>query len=331
MEFKLLSHKEEQQLTDKEKSIYYQKLCDYVVRRKLTNTTPGATTIAPKLKSITGKICEKLCKVLAGGEVEVIVDGTENVPDGPVIFASTHQGILDNFVWIPGCPKHCIIFHGAETNKLLLLAQVNTGLILVLRNIENSENRISAKLDMMTVLLKGHSVFICPEGTWNLSPNRLHLPINLGFLDVAQKTGVPIVPTVIEYTYDSSSEKEKIIRVYIRYGTALWVKQQDSLFEKLEEYKESISTIRWELIEEKGLFCRRDIPNNEYANYVKGNLRNLALGKIDINRENKGIYGGKHEFYKFYYINNVDTDEEGTLLETAEMRRLKLLNRLHGI
>lgn len=48
MEFKLLSRREEQQLTDKEKSIYYQKLRGYVVRRKLTNTTPGATTIAPK-------------------------------------------------------------------------------------------------------------------------------------------------------------------------------------------------------------------------------------------------------------------------------------------
>ena len=331
MDFKLLSRREEQQLTDKEKSIYYQKVREYIATRKLTNTTPGATIIAPKLKSITGKICEKLCKVLAGGAVEVIVDGTENVPDGPVLFASTHQGILDNFVWIPGCSKHCIIFHGTETNKLLLLAQVNTGLILVSRNIKNSENRINAKLDMMTVLLKQQSIFICPEGTWNLSPNRLHLPINFGFLDVAQKTGVPIIPMVIECTYDSSSEKEKITRVRIRYGTALWVNQQDSLLEKLEEYKESISTIRWELIEEKGLFCRSNISNDEYANYVKGNLHNLALGKIDINRENKGIYGGKQEFYKFYYINNVDTDEEGTLLETAEMRRLKLINRLHGI
>lgn len=331
MDLKLLSRREEEKLSDEEKCIYYEKMREYVGTRKLTNTTPGATTIAPKLKIITGKICEKLCKALAGGAVEVVVDGTENVPDGPVIFASTHQGILDNFVWIPGCPKHCIIFHSAETNKLLLLAQVNTGLILVTKDKAKASNRINAKLDMMTVLSKGHSVFICPETAWNLSPNRLHLPVNFGFLDVAQKLGVPIVPVVIEYTYDSSSEKEKITRVHIRYGTALWVKQQESLFEKLEEYKESISTIRWELIEEKGLFSRRDITNHEYANYVKGNLRNLALGKIDINRENKGIYGGEQEFYKFYYINNVDTDEEGALLETAEMRRLKLINRLHGI
>lgn len=331
MNFRPLSHKEECLLSDKEKDIYYKKLLEYVGKRKLTNTTPGATTIAPKLKNITGKISKKLCKVLAGGDVEVVVDGAENVPDGAVLFASTHQGILDNFVWIPGCPKHCIIFRGAETNKFLLLAQVNTGLVLVSRNITNSENRANAKLDIMTLLTGGHSIFICPEGTWNLSPNKLHLPINYGFLDVAKKTGKPIVPIVIEYTYDASCEKERITHVHIRYGSPIRVNKDDDLLEKLEEYKECISTIRWNLIEKKGLFSRKYILSNEYANYVKGNLRNLALGKVDINRENKGIYGGGQEFYKYYYINNVDIDEKGTLLETPEVRRLKLINRMHGI
>lgn len=121
--------------------------------------------------------------------MEVVTDGLENIPKGPVIFASTYQGMLDGFVWITDCPKHALIFHGAETNKALLLAQVNTGLILVSRNKKNVENRINAKLDMMSVLLKGYSVYVCPEGTWNLGPNRLHLPFNWGFLDVAQKTG----------------------------------------------------------------------------------------------------------------------------------------------
>lgn len=31
----------------------------------------------------------------------MIADGQENIPDGAVIFAGTHQGILDGFVWIP--------------------------------------------------------------------------------------------------------------------------------------------------------------------------------------------------------------------------------------
>lgn len=100
--------------------------------------------------------------------------------------------MLDNFVWIPDCPKHAMIFHSAETNKLLLLAQVNTGLILVTKDKKNVQHRINAKWDLISLLLCGHSVWVCPESAWNLSPNRLHVPLNYGFIDIAQKANVPI-------------------------------------------------------------------------------------------------------------------------------------------
>ena len=137
--------------------------------------------------------------------------------------------------------------HSAETNKALLLAQLNTGLILVTKKKVNLQSRVNAKLDMMTLLLKGHSIIIFPETAWNLSPNRLHLPINWGFLDVAQKTGVPVVPMVMEYTYDTSSDKEKITCIHIRYGDPIKVSEKDNLTDKLEEYKEKIATMRWDI------------------------------------------------------------------------------------
>lgn len=327
----VLSKREEERLTSKEKLDYYSKLRDYCKTRKLTNTTRGAITIAPKLKTITGKICKMLCRFLSGGFVEVITDGLENIPEGPVIFASTHQGILDNFVWITDCPKHSLIFHSAETNKALLSAQMNTGLILVTKDKKNSENRINAKLDMMSVLLNGHSVYICPETAWNLSPNKLHLPLNYGFLDIAQKTKVPVVPIVLEYTYDTKTDKERITRVHIRYGKTIVVTENDKLSDKLEEYQEEVSTIRWQLIEEKGLFLRCDISNFEYINFVKGNLRNLKMGKIDINRERSGIQGVNQEFYLFHHINDVPWNDQGKLLGTMEEERLRRLNLIHGI
>lgn len=327
----ILTSKEEAALSMSDRLGYYERLREECKKRKLVNTTIGATTIAPKLKEVTGKICNILCKTLAGGEVILKTDGLDNIPDGPVVFASTHQGILDNFVWIPSCPKHAILFHGAETNKALLLAQFNTGLILVTKDETNIQHRTNAKLDAISVLLKGHSIFICPETTWNLSPNRLHLPINYGFIDIAKKANVPIVPMVIEYTYDSSGEKERITQVHIRYGNAIRVEEQDSLLEKLSEYMEEISTMRWELIAEKGLFLRSDISNYDYINFVKGNLHNLKLGKIDTTRERNGIYGVNDEFYLFHHINNVPWNAQGELLETDEIERLKQINRVHGI
>ena len=128
-----------------EKQIYYDKLRKFCAERKLCTTTPGALTVAPKLKKVTEKIAKKVSEILAGGEVEIVVDGIENIPEGPIIFASTHQGVMDGFVWIPYCSKHALIFHGKEVNKLLLMAQINTGLILASKNLNNTEQRRNAK------------------------------------------------------------------------------------------------------------------------------------------------------------------------------------------
>ncbi len=325
----LLSNKEERALSEADKNAYYQKLREYSLKRELTNTTVGATTISPKLKTATNFIARNLCNVLARGRVKLITDGVENIPQAAVIFATTHQGILDNFVWIPDCPKHALIVHGAETNKALLSIQLNTGLILVTKKKENWKSRINSKFDMMTVLLKGHSIIIFPETAWNLSPNRLHLPVNYGFLDVARKTGAPVVPMVMEYTYDTSSAKERITHIHIRYGEPIKVTENDRLEDKLEEYKEKISTMRWELIEKKGVSPRSEISNIDYINYVKGNLRNLQMGKIDINVERAGIQGADQEFYKFHHINDVPWDAWGELKGTEEVERLKRINRIH--
>ncbi len=327
----ILSSKEEIKLSLEDKQVYYQRLREYCTKRKLVNTTIGATVVGPKLKRVTGEICAKVCKVLSGGAVEVVTDGLENIPDGSVIFASSHQSVLDGFVWITDCPKHALIVHGAETNKALLLAQVNTGLILVTKKKDKKQSRINSKLDMMTVLLKGHSIIIFPETAWNLSPNRLHLPVNYGFLDVAQKTGRPVVPMVMEYTYDTSDEKERITRIHIRYGEPIGVTENDKLEDRLEEYNEKISTMRWELIVEKGLFERSGIANVDYINYLKGNFRNLKMGKIDINVERAGIQGANQEFFMFHHINDVPWDAWGELKETEEVERLKRINRVHGI
>lgn len=325
----ILAANEEKRLIENERENYFDRLRKYCLTRKLTNTTFGATTIAPQLKGITNVIARRLSKILAGGKAEIVTDGIENIPEGAVIFASSHQSVLDGFTWITDCPKHALVVHSAETNKALLLAQYNTGLILVTKKKEKWQSRRNAKLDMMSVLLKGHSIIIFPETAWNLSPNKLHLPINYGFLDVAQKTGKPVVPIVMEYTYDTSCNKEKITHIHIRYGEPVMVAESDKLEDKLEEYQEKIATIRWELIEKKGLFARNDISNVDYINYVQGNLRNLEMGKIDINVERAGIQGANSEFYKFHHINDVSWDAWGELKGTDEVEKLKRINRIH--
>ncbi len=303
--FSILSPAEELRLSPSELDAYYDRFQEYIMARRLTNTTPGALTIAPKLKGITDRIAVKVTKVLCRSDVEVMADGYENIPAGAVLFAHTHQGILDNFAWIPKMPRHCLILHGADVRKALLLAQLNTGLILVSKAQDKGENRRNAKLDMIQILRKGHSIMYYPEGTWNLSPNKLHLPMRYGFLDIAQKAEVPVVPVVSEFTYDASQERERITKVHIRFGRAVTVGRTDELKAKLAEYEERISTLRWELIEEKGIYPRDSVSDQEYVNYLKGNIYNLKLGKIDLDKERAGIYGYEDDFYRFHHINDL--------------------------
>ena len=320
--FKILSTEEENTLSLSEKKEYYQQLREYLTNRKLKVTTPGATTIAPKLKNITNKIAISVTKMFSDKNVEWLYDGMENIPEGPVLFAHTHQGLLDGFVWIPTIDKHCIILHGKEVNKLLLLFQLNTGLILVTK--EDKENNLNSKLDMIKLLSEGHSVSYFPEGTWNLSPNKLHLPMRHGFLDIARKANVPVVPVVHEYTYDTSTEKERITRIHTRYGEPIKIGLEDNISEKLEEYKEKISTIRYDLLEEKGIFKRIEVSNKDYINYLKGNYKNLKLGKLDWEKERRNIYTAQDEFYKYHHINDVAFDSDGNLL--ASPQDVKVLN-----
>lgn len=329
--FKILSLREEKKLSIEELKEYYKNFREYAYSRKLTNTTPGATTVAPHLKNFTNNIAGKLTKILANSDVTYISDGQENIPDGPVIFAHSHQGLLDNFSWIPATPKHSIILHSAKVKTFLKMIQLNTGLILVSKKDGDEENRKNAKLDIITLGLNGHSIAYFPESAWNLSPNKLHLPMSFGFLDAAKKAQVPVIPVVDEYSYDTTTDKEKITKIHIRFGTPIYVLETDNLEEKLLEYEEQISTIRWNLMEEKGLFQRSEISNQDYINYIKANIRNLELGGIDINVEREHLWNSKDDFYQFHHINDVPFNESGELLETEEVRKLREINYNHHI
>lgn len=193
------------------------------------------------------------------------------------------------------------------------------------------QNREGAKLDMIRLLLEGHSVAYFPESAWNLSPNKLHLDMSFGFLDIAKKAGVPVIPVVDEFTYEHNAKKERITKIHTHFGKAIYISENDSLEEKLHEYSEKISTIRWDLIEEKGMEKRKDIPKTYYKDYLFGNIKNLDMGGIDINVERALLWHADDEFYKFHHINDVPCDENGTLLETEEVLRLKEINKLHGI
>jgi len=90
------------------------------------------------------------------------------------------------------------------------------------------------------------------------------LPFKPGVISFAEKTGAPIIPFAMDSTFKFRC------RPVIKFGKPIYITENDDLLKKLEEYKEVISTMRYELIEEKGINSRSEISNTDYINYLKG-------------------------------------------------------------
>lgn len=305
----ILDRKAELALSINEKEEYLEELREYLKKRKPTTTSIGATTLGVKLLEPTRKLALKTKEIFTSKDCMWKWDGQEYIPKGACIIASSHQGLLDNFLHIPIVKQHCIILHGKDVNPILKFVQLNTGLVWVIKG--DKRNNFEAKLDMIHLLLSGHSIYYCPESTWNLSPNKLHLPMGFGFLDIAMKAKVPVMPLVHEFSYSKNYKgKLEVNRIHTRFGKPIYVSSMDNLTEKLYEYEEQISTIKWELIEEKGLFSRNSIHESEYIDYLEKQFRDLKLGQLDWARETRCIYGSNNPFYLDHFINDIEYDSE---------------------
>lgn len=75
---------------------------------------------------------------------------------------------------------------------------------------------VASKDALNACLRKGQSILWFPEGTWNLTPSQLMMPMKWGIIDVAKETGAQIIPTVLEY----SREQKKC---FVRFGKPMVV------------------------------------------------------------------------------------------------------------
>ena len=144
------------------------------------------------------------------------------------IYAHTHSGILDTFIWEKTIPNtKCVVLHASGLKKMFLMAQYTVGLVLTDKT--DKQNQRNAKYDMMKLINDGYSIIYFPEGAWNLTPSKLHLPIWRGFLDIAQKTSCPVIPVVGEYEYDTTGKTAKITGLRTHYCKPFYVTPEDDL------------------------------------------------------------------------------------------------------
>ncbi|MDD4564434.1 MAG: lysophospholipid acyltransferase family protein [Eubacteriales bacterium] len=146
-------------------------------------------------------------KIINKYKIKLNVTGIENVPDGPVLFVSNHQGYAD-------IPVYC----AAITEKQIgFVAKTSLGKIPIFGEwirdirsifIEREDPRSSLKTieEGIALLNQGFSLVIFPEGT--RSKGRQMGEFKKGSLRLATKSGIPVVPVTLNGTY----------RVYEEFG-----------------------------------------------------------------------------------------------------------------
>lgn len=317
----ILTFKQENKLSKSELLKYYENLRDYLINTPHDCLTKGSLTFCKEINPMVRTILKKFCGY------KMIIEGDKNIKNLVGIYAHTHQSKMDHVNMIASNPNHTILLNSAVLSDFYRKVLAINGVFYVNKFDKNSRER--AKLEMMRLLLNEKSVTIFPESAWNLSLNKLHLPLYIGIVDIARKTKKPIIPVVQEYEYDNSKLDgiERIKSVHIKYGEPIYVSELDNPIEKLKEYSDVISTIRWNLIEEKGIYDRNAISNDVYINFLKSSIRNLKNSGIDVNVEKSGIYGANDDFYLFHHINALDFDENNNFLPTKYVRNLEKVRK----
>lgn len=267
-----------------------------------------------KVREQLNIVIKKILSKIIGNEVDI--EGFSGAIDYPVIFASSHQDNMDLLNSILAIPHHFINLNSSSMKTFYKKAiELNGGVYV---NRENSQSKGSAKNELISYLLNGYSVNMYPEGTYCLSPNKLHIPYHMGLIDIAQKTGRPIVPMVQEYEFAYNDKgKFYLKKVHIKFGHMLYVKPEDKLEDKLEEFEESMSSLAWDLMAKitrenagKEFYTRSDVSEQYYKDFLTYKKKQIENAGSSLEEEEKTIYGINDEFYNYFPINSVDLDSK---------------------
>lgn len=212
------------------------------------------------------------------------------LPDEPVIFACTHgfrEDVEDSLIT---AGRHAYILVGSLeqffNSRVDNLAGWLNGVILVDR--EDKESRAASKEKMKAALKQGTSVLMYPEGTWNVSPNKLIAGIFPGVYDVAKETGVKVVPIA---THRSGAY------VYSIRGKAFDIAKYERS-EGLRILRDRMASKKWRLYEHVGISKRSELPRGKEADaYWAGYIHDLKseVPHFEHELEEKSIFRHKGE------------------------------------
>ncbi|WP_252183267.1 lysophospholipid acyltransferase family protein [Rossellomorea vietnamensis] len=133
-----------------------------------------------------------------GTAVEVTGEG--NIPDGPVLFISNHEGDFDIPVLLGYVDKPFGFMSKIEVKKVPIISGWMDVLNCVFVDRKNKRQSVLSLRECTAKLKDGHSLVIFPEGTRN--KGRGIGEFKTGASRIALDAGVPVVPIHISGTAD---------------------------------------------------------------------------------------------------------------------------------
>ncbi len=239
---------------------------------------------------------------LSGKRYQIIRDDRGKTQN-PIIYCPTHIGGADIEMAFAAIGAPCWILLG---NPRELYKSID-GMMLELNgwipmDVQCKEDRAAAKAKMELLLDKGANLLIFPEGTQNISPNALVGHLYAGAVNLAITHNAEIVPIAIcrdkDFYYFSIGEN-------IKYSG----ETKDSVFQKTDELRDRMATLKWELIERLKMQKRRELSKTALKDFVNDVIRlkaEYSLSVDDIRAEQfrpKGV---------------VDADEVFAFMESLE-------------
>jgi 1-acyl-sn-glycerol-3-phosphate acyltransferase len=154
--------------------------------------------------------------------VRVRLEGLENIPPGPCIFAANHVSYVDPLAFVPLIPRRVSVALKKELYRIPILGY---GMLLakfVSVDRESREGALDSLKTSVRYIKEGLSFAVYPEGT--RSPDGRLLPFKKGAFVMAIQAGVPIVPVSISGAQNLLRKGEWAIRsgeILIRFGPAV--------------------------------------------------------------------------------------------------------------
>ena len=183
------------------------------------------------------------------------------------IYVVNHSCKWDFQYMVEIAQKKFIILAGIQ--RLLPIDRVGfewNGVVWVDRKSKQSKNESKNKL--IKLLNRGRSILIFPEGTWNLEPSTVMLPLHWGVIDLSQQTNVPIVPVVLEYRKSEC---------FVKFGNPINIERNYGKQKAIEDLRDILASLRWELWEWFPVEKRCDIPDDFWDNEVQRRLSEYKL------------------------------------------------------